>query len=607
MEKEECSEREDKLEKEEYIEEEALLEKEVMRSLKAKKSRKIISLTAIIIIALIFLAIFFVYPYLSGLIVVDYGKNETENATGLENLNMANETEEGPEEDTSEETAENNLVDNEAESEGSSGDSGDSGGDGGDSGGEEVLHCDSNNNCTYLNSICAYGICNSSNECEIAYNSSSTICRESLGECDIAEYCNGSFAGCPSNEFQIEGAECSSGTCSQGECVGLNIDSCRILNQENRKYVLNASIINNSLISPCIEIVAENITLDCQGNSITSGSSATGAHSNSTLTTIKNCNTNMGNDAGGYGVYLENSNGSYIFNNTLSSQHTGLFLSSASNCLIENNIINFNANKGIHLLFSYNTTLQNNQIENTSFYGLGVYKSAGNLIQDNKFLGNIEYGIFIEKSLTEELDGANQIINNIVSSSRENIYVKTSDNIIKGNIINNSQLYNGLYIYDASNNTIENNILRNNKMSGLGLNYANNSIIVNNTISSNENYGIELYSSNSNTIENNTAFLNLVNGLHVEASSDNSILNNVFCNNTEDVYCSENQIFENNLCGSGSICGGSCETCEEFGDGITGAVVGAEKGIKDDLFVIIFVVITVILVVLVNLRNTRKK
>jgi len=586
------------------------LEKEITKSLSSRNKwlTKRIGITAIIItlIVISIILILVLRPYISG--KATKGTNDLIASTEPENSsiisNQTNSTGNNST-NTSSNTASNRSVTNTTSSSSSSSSS--SSDNSTDSSEED--ECEEDSDCSSLNGACGYGSC-SSGSCEQEYNSSGTICRAVSEECDAVEYCTGSSKSCPSNSYATEGTVCSLGFCdNSGECLGIQINSCQVLNQSNKLYNLNTSIENPDLSGNCIEIVETNITLDCKNYFITSNQSFVGVLSNATETSITNCNISMGAGDGGYGIHLKNANDSHIYNNILNSQYAGLFLEETQASLIELNDINENENKGIHLLTAYNNTIKNNEINNGSFYGIISAKSSSNTIQNNELTGNVWYGISIEASLTGEPDGENQILDNQISYSRENIDVKTSSNIIKGNTLKYSQLYNGLYIYNASNNLIENNILESNKVSGIGLNEASNNNITNNALNSNENYGIEVYSSNSNTIENNTASSNLINGLYVEASSGNTINTNIFCNNTADVYCDSDQTFNTNKCDSGSVCGGNCEVCELGGlgeTGITGGAINVKKGLADYTFVIIFIAAIIALAILVNLRKSKR-
>jgi len=96
----------------------------------------------------------------------------------------------------------------------------------------EIKNCTSNENCTNMNDACAYGICNLTiNSCQQIFNSSTNICRASIGECDIAEKCTGFSGNCPINVYKPQGTSCSlgTGTCQGGQCISnfcLNITQC---------------------------------------------------------------------------------------------------------------------------------------------------------------------------------------------------------------------------------------------------------------------------------------------------------------------------------------------------------------------------------------------
>lgn len=82
----------------------------------------------------------------------------------------------------------------------------------------KLIECTNNNNCSYLNNKCSYGLCNS-NKCELRFNSSTNICRASEGECDLDEHCTGSSVSCPINRFKESEDSCSLGVCNNNTCV----------------------------------------------------------------------------------------------------------------------------------------------------------------------------------------------------------------------------------------------------------------------------------------------------------------------------------------------------------------------------------------------------
>ena len=584
--------------KEEKIEQKAKidLEQEVIDSLEDKggwfdRRRGIIAIIIAMIVTLVIL-VFVFRPYISGETITEAAGDDLSTVVEPETNETLNQTIPAQNTTSNRSSSSNTTISSEGGGSDSSSDSGS---------GDDDDDCSGDSDCTSLNGACGYGACNSGT-CEQEYNGSSVICRADAGDCDVVEYCTGSSASCPSNSYEAEGTVCSAGFCDgSGNCLGIQIDSCQVLNQTNKTYNLNTSIINNNLSGTCIEIIEENIILDCQDYSITSNQSLTGIFSNATETTIQDCNISMGDSEGGYGVYLKNANNSYVYSNILDSQYAGLFVEETSDSIIEGNLINENLNKGIHLVDSYNNSIIYNGIYNGSFYGILFARSADNLIDSNFILYNDWYGIVIDAG-SGEPDGANKMINNAIMFSRENIEIFTSNNIVKSNGIWNSTLYNGIYLADGINNTIENNDLSYNSVSGLGLESSDNNTIINNTLDANADFGIEVYDSDGNIITNNTASSNLINGLYIEASSGNIINENLLCSNTADIYCETNQTFEDNTCDSGSVCGGDCESCVA-GSSITGAVINAEDGTRNNIYIVFFILGVVVLTILLTVRR----
>ena len=65
--------------------------------------------------------------------------------------------------------------------------------------------------------------CDANGVCQTGYKSSTTICRNSAGQCDVAESCTGTSVTCPANGFASATTTCV-GTSNGGACDGT--DSC---------------------------------------------------------------------------------------------------------------------------------------------------------------------------------------------------------------------------------------------------------------------------------------------------------------------------------------------------------------------------------------------
>jgi hypothetical protein len=66
-------------------------------------------------------------------------------------------------------------------------------------------------------------VCDENGECQPNYATATTICRESAGQCDVAESCTGTSADCPVDGFASATTACT-GTSNGGACDGT--DSC---------------------------------------------------------------------------------------------------------------------------------------------------------------------------------------------------------------------------------------------------------------------------------------------------------------------------------------------------------------------------------------------
>ncbi len=121
-------------------------------------------------------------------------------------------------------------------------------------GGKCMAPCITNSDCSILNDVCAYGVCDASSKCQQLFNSSQVICRYAAGECDLAETCTGSSAGCSLNVFKSAGTPCSigkcdgNGTCSQKCSDGTNYGSCSL---NKPSYCSDGISVNNCSFCGC--------------------------------------------------------------------------------------------------------------------------------------------------------------------------------------------------------------------------------------------------------------------------------------------------------------------------------------------------------------------
>ncbi|MBR9704205.1 hypothetical protein GOV12_02245, partial [Candidatus Pacearchaeota archaeon] len=199
-----------------------------------------------------------------------------------------------------------------------------------------------------------------------------------------------------------------------------SVSYCRVLDQAGTTYTLINNIIDNSLIDNCINITAQNVTLDCLGYNITSNQSYAGVFSDQFNTTVRNCNISMGTGEGGYGIHFDGSsnyssvinntligsnfgiwlrytNNCKVINNTLYNGQGGMFFRYLSGCQIKNNWVNGTNTQGIQLYSTSNNTLTNNSVTYSN-RAYNIYQSSNNILINNKAIGNSVYGIGLTRN-----------------------------------------------------------------------------------------------------------------------------------------------------------------------------------------------------------------
>lgn len=180
-----------------------------------------------------------------------------------------------------------------------------------------------------------------------------------------------------------------------------NIAGCSNLDTANTIYTLTANIDNDA--GTCMEIQADNVTLDCQGYTID------GVQGNNNFGII-------GDDAG-----INKFNNITIRGCKIKEFDTGIYLGGISNATVSNSTIYSNSNYGIFSIAyggtSYNTSIYNVTIYNNSI-GIGFSTSNNSIIFNNTIYNNSK-GIDFLKAYNSIIynNFLNNTINIIFSSS----------------------------------------------------------------------------------------------------------------------------------------------------------------------------------------------
>ena len=173
------------------------------------------------------------------------------------------------------------------------------------------------------------------------------------------------------------------------------IPGCQPLSNSSETYLLNA---DTSTTTDCFTFTDSNVTLDCQGYTITGdgGDSFAIAVSKSGIT-IKNCNARNFT----YGAYFSVVDNSMIQYNNITFTTEGLHLIVVNNLTASDNIINKSTSYGIYSEKSTANEFSRNNITNF-FKGVYFKESNSSYILADTIMGNsttgLTVGIYLESS-----------------------------------------------------------------------------------------------------------------------------------------------------------------------------------------------------------------
>jgi hypothetical protein len=292
-----------------------------------------------------------------------------------------------------------------------------------------------------------------------------------------------------------------------------SITNCTQITSPGEYRLVNDLQLSANPYSTCLEILSNDVIIDCQGYKIqdyTSSSGTRGIYIRQYYgnVTIKNCDVRGFNGSGSIGIMFDGDN-SYI--NILNST------------LIDNNIYggNFNttyvtigsvniynsSSSPIFVKFN-NSIISNVYIESLGINSTGIYTEGNNITVENSYVKNYETGIFVHADYLF-------VYNNTIVKDNPNLQFDTAIRVmgshnseVSWNKIygNNNDL--GIWLCCPSNDniTIDNNYIEN-TFYGIG-GTSTNVYVFNNTVSVGAVgltfYYYDPYISQYITIENNT-------------------------------------------------------------------------------------------------------
>jgi len=270
-------------------------------------------------------------------------------------------------------------------------------------------------------------------------------------------------------------------------------------------------------LNQSVEIIANSITLDCNGHSITGTDTGYGIYINDKLGVYtKNCiisgfsyginslsttNTTLDNNqvsAGryNYGITFIYSNNGVISNTKINSGRIGIYLWNSHHNNLSNNNVSLGNGEGITFKDSPNNTLIGNTLTGNGYSNLYLISSPYNVLRGNTFSGS-NTNFYISGS---ELSHFTQDIDTSNTTDEKPIYYLVNES---NKTVDSSSNAGFVGVVNSINITVKDLTLAKNGYGVLFVNTKNSRI--ENISTSNVYYGIYLFDSSENTLLNNNA------------------------------------------------------------------------------------------------------
>ena len=315
------------------------------------------------------------------------------------------------------------------------------------------------------------------------------------------------------------------------------------------------NIMNNTTLtedhSGNIVIGASNVTLDCNGHSITGQASGIGISlTNRTDVTVKNCHVT--NFLIGFVVFASNDN--TLTDNLAEGNETGIALNQADGNTLVGNVASHNTGDGINLFdSSENNVLEGNTANSNTTNGFSLNLGAVGNILDGNVANNNLIGFFLVSSSYNTLKG------NTANSNTHGFFLAEGavGNILDGNVANDN-LDNGINLNQADGNSIEGNEVNGNGLNGISLRVSNRNVIKGNTVTGTPvGDGIDFNTESVGNDVHHNIFDGNRRGIKVYRNSDNNLIhhNTVTASVREGIRigrgADSNQVFNNSVHNSG--------------------------------------------------------
>lgn len=293
----------------------------------------------------------------------------------------------------------------------------------------------------------------------------------------------------------------------------------RLESSGNNTIANNTAVSNSSGAGVLLTLSHQNNITNTSGVSNSSqGIRAANANNNRINNVTGTSNSSMG-------IQLDDADNTTLENSTgISISGKGIDLTDGSmdNTLTGNNATS-NTGIGLEIASSQNNTLARNIITSQQTVALSM-QSSNNTFTNNTIIAfSANTGINIASIATGSL-----LTNNRVSAGGLGISIGSSNNILRGNIVNTTDA-TAILITSVTNNTLANNTAHSLNQRGIQISASNNNTLTNNTGTSTNNIGIDLISASANnTLTNNTgASTGGAQGISLNGVNNNLLIGNI--------------------------------------------------------------------------------
>ncbi len=303
----------------------------------------------------------------------------------------------------------------------------------------------------------------------------------------------------------------------------INITACGELGTEGATYVLQNDIFGAGQ-NPCFPISANNITLDCNGHSITNVQTGISISSKNNIN-IQNCNITANNNSSSSITCSSSSHNTIAHSNLFVPDAYSIaidFDSCSDTNITDSNIIALGyTNYGITFDSSSNNNITDSNIVG-DYWGISLESSSYNNISNSTITSQGNIALYLSSSSNGNTISDSNIVGKGYAISLES----SSDNNISNSTLSSSNA-DALHLSGSSN---RNNIINSNMDSNyyaISLNNSSDNNIINFILTSSYNDALFIYNlSNGNNIRDSNiiTFGDSSSAIYLYSSSDNNII-----------------------------------------------------------------------------------